>query len=46
MPYKGAGVAISVVMWYSVMFGNMFEHLYCSGRNLSVCGLSRMGNRA
>ena len=46
MPYKGAGVVISVVLWHSVMFGNMFKHLHCSGRDLFVCGLIRVGNRA
>ena len=46
MPYKGAGVAISVMLWHSFMIGNTFKHLNYGGRNFSVCGLIRMGSRA
>ena len=34
VPYKGAGVAISVVLWHSVMFRNTFKHLHYGGRFL------------
>ena len=46
MPYKGACLAISVMLWHSFKFENTFKDLHFGGRNFSVCGLIRMGNRA
>ena len=44
VPYKGAGGAISVMLWHSVMFENTFKHLHCGRRFFFVCGLIRMGS--
>ena len=46
VPYKGAGVAISDMLWHSVMFGNTFKHLHFGGETFSVCGLDCMADRA
>ena len=46
VPYKGAGVAISVVLWHSIMLVNTFRYSHFGGRNSFICGLIRMGSRA
>ena len=46
VPYKGAGVAISDMLWHSVMFGNTFKHLHSGGEFFYDCGLDCMVNRA